>query len=389
MNLQAGNMEKNGFPHIAMVAGETSGDLLASIFIPELKTRWPDIHMSGIGGPRMEKLGFQSFWPMEKLSVRGYVEVLKHYREIINIRKALKNQFMDSPPDLFMGIDAPDFNLDLAFELRKKQIPTVQFICPSIWAWRAERIKKIKNSLDHVLCIFPFEPALLAENGIASTFVGHPLANLIPLEPDKNQARKVLGLQAHDLVIAMLPGSRIDEINQIAPKFLKALEIVQEKIPDIIPVLPVANGMQPYLEKHIAQFPKLRHLKIMNGSSHQCMAAADVAMVASGTATLETALFKCPMVISYAMPWLSWQITQAKRLQPWVGLPNILCREFVVPELLQSKARPQAIAQGVLDWLNNPIEVSRLKSIFLKMHKNLILDTPKVTLNAIEKILAR
>ena len=296
---------------------------------------------------------------------------------------------MDSPPDLFMGIDAPDFNLDLAFELRKKQIPTVQFICPSIWAWRAERIKKIKNSLDHVLCIFPFEPALLAENGIASTFVGHPLANLIPLEPDKNQARKVLGLQAHDLVIAMLPGSRIDEINQIAPKFLKALEIVQEKIPDIIPVLPVANGMQPYLEKHIAQFPKLRHLKIMNGSSHQCMAAADVAMVASGTATLETALFKCPMVISYAMPWLSWQITQAKRLQPWVGLPNILCREFVVPELLQSKARPQAIAQGVLDWLNNPIEVSRLKSIFLKMHKNLILDTPKVTLNAIEKILAR
>ena len=188
-------MEKNGFPHIAMVAGETSGDLLASIFIPELKTRWPDIHMSGIGGPRMEKLGFQSFWPMEKLSVRGYVEVLKHYREIINIRKALKNQFMDSPPDLFMGIDAPDFNLDLAFELRKKQIPTVQFICPSIWAWRAERIKKIKNSLDHVLCIFPFEPALLAENGIASTFVGHPLANLIPLEPDKPNPREFSGIK--------------------------------------------------------------------------------------------------------------------------------------------------------------------------------------------------
>ena len=175
----------------------------------------------------------------------------------------------------------------------------------------------------------------------------------------------------------------------MAPKFLKAVEILQEKIPDIIPILPIANGMQIHFEKHIAQFPKLRHLKIMNGNSHQCMAAADVAMVASGTATLETALFKCPMVISYAMPWLSWQITQAKRLQPWVGLPNILCRDFVVPELLQSKARPQAIAQGVLDWLNNPIEVSRLKSIFLNMHKDLILDTPKVTLHAIEKILAR
>ena len=382
-------MEKTGSPHIAMVAGETSGDLLASIFIPELKNHWPDIYMSGIGGPRMEKLGFQSSWPMEKLSVRGYVEVLKHYREIINIRKALKNQLIQSPPDLFMGIDAPDFNLDLAFELRKKEIPTVQFICPSIWAWRAERVKKIKKSIDHVLCIFPFEPALLAENGISSTFVGHPLANLIPLAPDKSIARRALGLHENDLVVIVLPGSRLDEINQMAPKFLKAVEILQEKIPDIIPILPIANGMQTHLEKHIAQFPKLRHLKIMNGNSHQCMAAADVAMVASGTATLETALFKCPMVISYAMPWLSWQITQAKRLQPWVGLPNILCKDFVVPELLQSKAMPQAIAQGVLDWLNNPSEVSRLKSIFLNMHKDLILDTPKVTLHAIEKILAR
>jgi len=381
-------MEKKGSPYFAMVAGETSGDLLASILIPEFKNRWPNLEMSGIGGPQMISLGFQSLWQMEKLSVRGYVEVLKHYREIVRIRETLKNQLQQSPPDLFIGIDAPDFNLDLARELRLQKIPTLQFVCPSIWAWRAERVKKIKSSVDHVLCIFPFEPEILAENGIPSTFVGHPLAKFIPQIPDKDFARKCVGLKSDDVVVVVLPGSRKDEINQMAPRFLKAVEIIQKKHPHIIPLLPVAPGMRQYLDRHIKDFPQLRHLKILNGQSHQCMAAADVAMVASGTATLETALFKCPMVISYAMPWLSWQITQAKRLQPWVGLPNIICKDFVVPEYLQSKATPILIAQGVLDWLNHPAEVTHLQKIFLKMHQDLSLDTPRVAQHAIEKILS-
>lgn len=376
-------------PHVSMVAGETSGDLLASLLIPEIKNRWPDIQMSGIGGPKMIAHGFQSKWPMEKLSVRGYVEVLKHYRELVQIRTALLTQLIKYPPDLFIGIDAPDFNLDLAYELRKRRIPTIQFVCPSIWAWRADRVKKIKASIDHVLCIFPFETKILAEAGISSTFVGHPLANLIPIQPDKNLARQGLGLQTDDVVVVILPGSRRDEIHQMAPRFLKAIEILQKVQPHIIPILPIAPGMEIFLTKYIKNFPLIRNLKIFNGKSHECMAAADVAMVASGTATLETALFKCPMVISYAMPWLSWQITQTKRLQPWVGLPNILCGNFVVPEFLQTDATPKAIANGILHWLDNPNAIAHLKDIFLKMHKDLRLDTPRVARNAIEKFLER
>ena len=387
MNQLGTQIHPSGYPYIAMVAGETSGDLLASTVIPEMMRQWPEMQMSGIGGPRMINLGFNSLWQMEKLSVRGYVEVLKHFREIIGIRKTLKNQLLHSPPDLFIGIDAPDFNLDLAFELRRKKIPTIQFVCPSIWAWRAERVKKIKNSVDHVLCIFPFEPELLAQNGIASTFVGHPLANIIPLVPDKEFARKSLGLKSDDVVVAMLPGSRVDEIDRMASKFFKAVEILQKKYPEIVTLLPVAPCMDKHLNKHINNFQHIRHVKILNGQSHQCMAAADVAMVTSGTATLETALYKCPMVISYDMPWLSWQITQSKRLQPWVGLPNIICKDFVVPEFLQSKATPDLIAKGVTHWLEKPIEVSKLKKIFLKMHQDLTLDTPKVAYHAIEKIL--
>jgi len=190
-------------------------------------------------------------------------------------------------------------------------------------------------------------------------------------------------------VVVILPGSRRDEIHQMAPRFLKAIEILQKVQPHIIPILPIAPGMEIFLTKYIKNFPLIRNLKIFNGKSHECMAAADVAMVASGTATLETALFKCPMVISYAMPWLSWQITQTKRLQPWVGLPNILCGNFVVPEFLQTDATPKAIANGILHWLDNPNAIAHLKDIFLKMHKDLRLDTPRVARNAIEKFLER
>ena len=380
---------KTSVSQIAMVAGESSGDLLASILIPGLKSAWPSASLVGIGGPAMAKGGMDSWWPMEKLSVRGYVEVIRHYKEIVGIRKALKHRLLASPPDLFIGVDAPDFNLDLAQDLRAKGIPTVQYVCPSVWAWRFERIKKIRSSVDHVLCIFPFEKALLEKHGVDATFVGHPLANFIPSEPDKAAARIRLGLSSDDLVVAVLPGSRRDEIHQMTPRFLAAVEILQAKLPHLIPVLPVAPGMLSLVNQYVNQFPKVTNLKLLEGQSHTVMASADVAIVTSGTATLETALFKCPMVISYAMPWLTWYITQRKRLQPWVGLPNILCRDFVVPELLQQQATPQAIASSVTDWFAHPERMLELKKTFSKLHESLRADTASIATHAIEKILAR
>jgi len=372
---------------IAMVAGETSGDLLASLIIPGLQQRWPFLRMTGIGGPRMQQSGVVSWWPMEKLSVRGYVEVLKHYREIVAIRRQLKARLLDARPDIFIGIDAPDFNLDLARDLRQAGLKTVQFVCPSVWAWRAKRLQKIRDSVDHVLCIFPFEPDLLSRHGIAATFVGHPLANLIPEQADKAAARTQLDLPPQARVLAVLPGSRKDEIKHLLPRFLAAVELLRQQQPDVLAVLPVAPGMTGLVNDIARQFPGARHLKIIQGQSHAVMAAADVAMVASGTATLEAALFKCPMVIAYAMPWISWQIIERKRLQPWVGLPNILCQDFVVPELLQSQATPVALARCVTDWLEQPARVQALQQTFSRLHQTLRADTPKVATDAIAQIL--
>jgi len=372
---------------MAMVAGETSGDLLASLLIPGLLQRWPSLNLVGIGGPRMQQLGFTSWWPMEKLSVRGYVEVLKHYREIVGIRKQIKTRLLDKRPDIFIGIDAPDFNLDLSFGLRNAGIKTVQFVCPSVWAWRAERIHKIRHCVDHVLCLFPFEPGLLAQHGIPATFVGHPLANLIPEQVDKPSARKQLGLERDSCVLAILPGSRKDEVKHLLPRFLAAVELLQKQYPELETVLPVAPGMDELVNTILRQVPNLKKFKKIASQSHTVMAAADVALVASGTATLEAALFKCPMVIAYAMPWLSWQIIERKRLQAWVGLPNILCGESVVPEFLQSRATPQALAQGISEWLQQPAKVQVLHQTFTRLHQSLRADTSTVATNAIEKIL--
>ena len=369
-----------------MVAGEASGDLLASLVIPGLKSLWPGIGLQGIGGPRMEKLGFDAWWPQEKLAVRGYVEVLRHYREITGIRKALYHRLLKTPPDLFMGVDAPDFNLDLSFALKRQGISTIQFVCPSVWAWRAERIAKIRESVDHVLCLFPFEPPLLHSHGIAATYVGHPLASAIPLQSDKSSARQSLGLQTDHQVIALLPGSRASEIAHIAPRFLSAALLLEKQYPDTAFILPVAPGQMPLVQKIQARHAHPRNLILLSGQSHAALAAADAAMVASGTATLEAALFKCPMVVAYHMPWLSWQIMRNKRLQPWVGLPNILCQSFVVPELLQDQASPTALAQAVATWLEQPQRAAEMKLRFTELHQELIQDTSNLVTHAVKKI---
>ena len=386
--------QSSSAPHIAMVAGETSGDLLAGLLLDGLNTRWPTLTSGGIGGAQMVRRGFNAWWPSEKLAVRGYVEVLRHYREIAGIREQLKKRLLTGTgqrPDVFIGIDAPDFNLGLEAALKAEGIKTVQFICPSIWAWRANRVEKIRRSVDHVLCIFPFEPALLATHGIAATYVGHPLAAVIPMQPDRQAARQVLGLRDEATVVAILPGSRKSEIEYLALRFFQAAALVKPAHPAIQFIVPAIPALKNLIEQLADQAGVRADVQIIAGQSHTVLAACDVTLIASGTATLEAALFKRPMVIAYNMNWLSWQIMQRKQLQPWVGLPNILCRDFVVPELLQDQASPKALAQALCEWIDAkssaPQKIRAVEQRFTQLHAELQRDTSQLATDAIQKIL--
>ncbi len=378
----------NASKRFALVAGETSGDLLAGLLLGGVRQRWPDLQSFGIGGSQMAAQGFEAWWPSEKLAVRGYVEVLRHYREIVGIRGQLQQRLLSTDrPDVFIGVDAPDFNLDLEANLKAHGVRTVHFVCPSVWAWRAERVKKIRRSVDHVLCIFPFEPELLARHGIAATYVGHPLANVIPLEPDRAAARAALGLREEDTVVAILPGSRASEVQYLAQVFFEAAVRLRSARPGIRFVVPAVPALRERIEAAVRSAGLGAELQVIAGQSHTALAACDVTLIASGTATLEAALFKRPMVIAYNMNWLSWQIMRRKQLQPWVGLPNILCNHFVVPEFLQDAATPQALAQSVLGWLDAPERIGALQQRFSALHDTLRRDTAQLATDAIEKVL--
>jgi lipid-A-disaccharide synthase len=265
-------------------------------------------------------------------------------------------------------------------------VRTVHFICPSIWAWRAKRVEKIRRSCDHVLCIFPFEPELLARNGIAATYVGHPLAGVIPMEPDQATARRLLGLDADTTVVALLPGSRASEIHYMAERFLRAATLMQRERPDLRFVLPAMPLLKDRIEA-AARAAGTRNLTILAGQSHAALAACDLALVASGTATLEAALFKRPMVIAYDMHWASWMLMRQRRLQPWVGLPNILAGEFVVPELLQDESKPEQLAAALLEWLATPARMAAVQEKFRALHLQLRRDTASLATDAIEKVI--
>ncbi len=373
----------------SLVAGEASGDLLAGLLLGGMKQRWPDMQCAGIGGPRMVQHGFEALWPYEKLAVRGYVEVLRHYREIVGIRAQLKERLLANPPSAFIGVDAPDFNLDLERDLKAAGIPAVHFVCPSIWAWRADRVEKIRQSVDHVLCIFPFETELLAQHGIAATYVGHPLAQTIPDAIDQEAARTQLGLPLDATVVALLPGSRSSEIQYLAKRFLLAAKLMAQRQPGMHFVLPAMPALKERIEVLIQEVGGVPNLLLLNGQSHAALAACNVTLIASGTATLEAALFKRPMVIAYNMHGLCWHLMRRKYLQAWVGLPNILCQDFVVPELLQDAATPDALASEVLQWLDQPDRIQIVQQRFAELHNSLRRDTPALASHAIEKILAR
>lgn len=377
-------------PRLAMVAGEASGDLLAGMLLSGLKTRWPDLKSAGIGGPKMVAQGFDAWWPSDKLAVRGYVEVLSHYPELLGIRDRLTERLLADPPDVFIGVDAPDFNLDLELKLKAQGIRTIHFIGPSIWAWRGERIEKIKRAVDHVLCIFPFEPALYAQHGVEATYVGHPLADAIPVEVPRRASRAALGLDEEATVVALLPGSRRAEIQYIAPTLLAAARETQRRRPELKFVLPAAPGLRGLIEPLLQAHAPGVDIRLLEGRSHEALAACDLTLIASGTATLEAALFKRPMVIVYKMHWLSAQIMKFKGgYLPWVGLPNILLKDFVVPELLQNEATAQAIADAGMVWLDDPASCAALATRFETLHHDLRRNTAQAATDAIASFLAR
>lgn len=370
-----------------MVAGEASGDLLASLLLGGLKARWPGLAAAGIGGPKMARQGFEAWWPHEKLAVRGYVEVLRHYREIVGIREQLAQRLLRDKPDAFIGVDAPDFNLDLEARLKAAGIKAIHFVSPSIWAWRGKRVEKIRHAVDHVLCLFPFEPQIYAGHGIAATYVGHPLADAIPLDVPRAASRVALGLPPEAEVVALLPGSRRSEIQYIGARLLEAAVEMHRRRPALRFVLPVAPGLRSMVDPLVARHAPKLPLQLLDGRSHEALAACDVTLIASGTATLEAALFKRPMVIAYNMHWLSWQMMKRMKYQPWVGLPNILLRDFAVPELLQDEATPAKLADAALAWLDDPARRASLEQRFAALHLELRRNTAIAATDAIEKIL--
>jgi lipid-A-disaccharide synthase len=370
------------------VAGEASGDLLAAGVVAELHRRDPSLVCAGVGGDRMIEAGFDAWHHVREISVRGYVEVLRHLPRLLRLRRGLARRLGVERPAVFVGVDAPDFNLGLEEQLRGRGVRVVHFVSPSIWAWRSERLAQIRRAVDRMLLVFPFEQRIYDEAGIPANYVGHPLASLIPLVPDAESARARLGIAVEGPLVAVLPGSRADEVRHLAPVFLAAMHLLRERQPGIRFVLPVADaGLRVMLDAQLQSHGALTScVTVTDGRSHDCLEAADVVLVASGTATLEAALYKRPMVIAYRMPALSAWIMRRKGTIPWAGLPNILAGEALVPELLQDEATPQALAGAVSALLDDTDRRNRLVERFTSLHHALRRDTAGLAAQAILEV---
>ncbi|MFZ1244813.1 MAG: lipid-A-disaccharide synthase [Azonexus sp.] len=371
---------------IAMVAGEPSGDLLASHLIVALKERLPDAIFYGIGGPKMQGRGFDSWWPMEKLSVMGYWDALKHYREIAGIRRQLKKRLLDLKPDIFIGVDAPDFNLGLESALKSAGVRTIHYVSPSIWAWRGGRIKKIGSAVNRVLALFPMEPPLYEKENIPVTYVGHPLADIIPMQTSKKVVREKLALPRDYPIFAMLPGSRKGELEMMADTFVQTAKIICERfLPNAIFVVPLTTRETRLLfeaaiyRQQAADIP----FRLLFGHAQDALGAADVSLVASGTATLEAALIKRPMVITYKIAKFSYWLMKRMAYQPYVGLPNVLAGRYVVPEILQDEATPENLAEALIKLYEDKENAEAVEEAFTDMHWQLRQNTAEKAANAV------
>ena len=376
-------LERNG---AVWLAGEASGDFIASLVIPEVAKRMDGAPQYGVGGDKMRAAGFRAWYDVRELSVRGYIEVLTHLPRLLSFRKDLITRLGDSMPQVFVGVDAPDFNLSVEEKLRRRGIPTVHFVSPSIWAWRPERIQNIRRAVDHMLLVFPFEEEIYRKAGIPATFVGHPLAGIIPMEPDTMGARQHFGLPDDGLpVITVMPGSRVDEVKGCGPVFFEAVERLLHRQGDAHVLIPAIDEQARNNILCVASlYPRLAQaMQVVVGESHRTMEAADAVLVASGTAALECALFKKPMVVGYKMPAITGMIMQKKALIHCVSLPNILLGENVVPEFLQFFCEPDVISYALEDAINNEARRKMLVERFSAMHESLLADTANLAADVI------
>jgi lipid-A-disaccharide synthase len=362
-----------GRVRIALVAGEASGDLLASHLMAALKARLPQVEFVGIGGPKMQAQGLDAWWPMDELAVMGYWDALKRYRRIAGIRRQLKKRLLRERPDVFIGVDAPDFNLGLETDLKQAGIRTIHYVSPSIWAWRGGRIRKIGKAVHRVLALFPMEPPLYEQAGIPVTYVGHPLADLIPLEVSRPLVRDKLQLPRDVPLFALLPGSRRGELEQMAATFVQTARLVREQLPEaqfVVPLTTRETRLQfetAIYEQKAGDIP----FRLLFGHAQDALGACDVALVKSGTSTLEAALYKRPMVITYKIARLSYWLMKRMAYLPYVGLPNVLAGRQVVPEVLQDQANPQNLAQQLLQLYADRDQLEAIEEVFTDLHLQL------------------
>jgi len=375
---------------VGIVAGEASGDQLGAHLMRALKTHRPELHFVGIGGPKMEAAGAEILYPTEKLAVRGVIEVIKHYWEIVGIRRRLRAHFLRERPALFIGIDAPDFNLDLEIDLKKAGIPTVHYVAPTIWAWRRERVHKVKRAVSLLLTIFPFEARLYEEAGVPVRYVGHPLADLLADLPTVAAVREELRVPLNAPVVALLPGSRVSELEYMGELFVRTAVRVAAELPQTRFLVPFATRETKALfEAALARVqPHELNLTMLIGHSLEAMAAADVVLVASGTATLEAALLKRPMVISYRINPLTWWLVKRRVYLTHVGMPNILAGESIVPELLQNDATPEKLADALISLMRDRSMRERLEIRFEEIRAMLRQNTREKAAAAITPLLA-
>lgn len=370
---------------VAMVAGESSGDLLAASVLPALRERIVGGVYAGIGGERMAAAGFDAWWHVRELSVRGYAEVLRHLPRLLALRRALIERTLGWPADVFVGVDAPDFNLGIEARLRAAGLRTVQFVAPAVWAWRPGRVALVKRAVDHLLLVFPFEEKLFADAGVRATYVGHPLAAALTAQPDAAAARARLGLPTEAPTIAVLPGSRRAEVAQLGLPFLQTVGWLQRRSATLRAVVAAADGaLRAMIERWLEESELDRsRVTVVEGRSHDCLEAADAVLVASGTATLETLMLGRPMVIAYKVPWMTEWITRRKALIPYFGLPNILAGEFVVPEFVQGDVRADKLGPALAAQLEDGANRARLRERFAAIRASLRRDTPALVAQAI------
>jgi lipid-A-disaccharide synthase len=373
---------------VAVVAGEASGDLLGAGLLRELKARYPQAQFAGVGGPAMRAAGLDAWHDCSELALMGLVEVLRHLPRLLRLRAALQRRVLAWKPDVFVGIDAPDFNLGLERRLKDAGIRTVHYVSPSVWAWREGRAAKIGRSADRVLCLFPMEPAIYAQYGIDARFVGHPLADTLPLQPDRAAARGRLGVDPQAPVLAVLPGSRLGEIRRLWPEFLEAARLVAKTTPGLQLLVPAANAAcRAAIENELAQAP-LAAVRVLDGDAHEAMIAADVVLLASGTAALEAMLAKRPMVVGYRISALTYRIVMALGLMKVnrYSLPNVLANEPIVPELMQHDCTPENLAAAVRHWFTHPDECATLLPRYLAIHERLRQDASARAADAIAEM---